>query len=57
MAFIDYENEFDSVHTAAVLEALKDQGIEETYTSLLDGIYKRRMGRITFHKQSDKFLI
>lgn len=57
MAFIDYEKAFDSVDIAAVLEALKDQGIEETYIRLLDDIYKGYTGRIILHKKSENFPI
>ncbi|WP_265430092.1 RNA-directed DNA polymerase, partial [Klebsiella pneumoniae] len=55
MVFIDYEKAFDSVSTAAVLEALKDQGIEETYIALLNEIYNGCTGRIILHKKSEKF--
>lgn len=57
MAFIDYEKAFDSLDTAAVLEALKDQGIEETYIRLLDDIYKGCTGRKILHTKSEKFTI
>lgn len=57
MVFIDYEKAFDSVSTVALLEALKDQGIEETCIRLLHEIYKECMGRIILHKKSNKFQI
>lgn len=57
MAFIDDEKAFDSVHTAVKLKALKEEAIEETYINLLDNIYKDCTGRITLHKQSNKFPI
>lgn len=38
MAVIDYEKVFDSVHTTAVLEALKYEEIEKTYTRILGNI-------------------
>lgn len=55
--FTGYEKAFDSVNTTAVMDALKDQGIEKTYLRLLDDIYEECTGKITFHKQSDKFPI
>lgn len=39
MAFIDYKKVFDSVETAAVIEALRYQGVEDTYTMLLEDVY------------------
>ena len=35
IAFIDYENAFDSVQTQAVLTSLQEQGIEDVYIELL----------------------
>lgn len=55
MTFKDYESAFDSVLIADGLEALKHQGIEETYIGRLEDIYKGRTGRITLHKPSEKF--
>lgn len=34
MGFIGYKKAVDSMDTAAVLEASKDQGIEETYVKI-----------------------
>lgn len=55
--FIDYVKAFDSVYTAAGLEALTDQGIVDTCIRLLDEIYKRCTGRIILYKQSGLFPI
>lgn len=45
MAFLDYEKAFDLVGSAAVLDALKDQGMEGTYIRFLDDVYKRCTGQ------------
>lgn len=56
--FIEFiEKAFDSACTAAVLEALEVQGIEETHIRLLDDIYEGCTGRLILHKQSEKFPI
>lgn len=39
MEFIDYKKALDSVETATVVEALRYQGVEDTYTMLLEDIY------------------
>ncbi|MCJ3464047.1 reverse transcriptase family protein, partial [Klebsiella pneumoniae] len=39
IAFIDYEKEFDSVDTSAVMQALRNQGVDEHYVRLLEDIY------------------
>ena len=41
MAFIDYENFFDSVETSAVMKAFRKQGLEEMYVKILKYIYKK----------------
>lgn len=52
-----YEKAFDSISAAPAMEALKDQGIEACYITLLCDIYKGCTGRIIFHKQGGIFLI
>ena len=31
VAFVDYENAFDSIQTQAILTSLQEQGIEDVY--------------------------
>lgn len=57
MAFIDYEKAFDSVETAAVVEALRYQGVENTYITLLEDIYSECTGTLILHKKTEKFPI
>lgn len=57
MALMNMKNRSILVHTAGVLEELKDQGIDETFIILLDNIYKGCTGRIILHNQSDRFPI
>ena len=46
MAFIDYEKAFDSIEINAILEALKNQGIDLTYIQLIENIYKNSTASI-----------
>ena len=39
VAFVDYENAFDSVQTQAILTSLQEQGIEDVYIEILKDIY------------------
>ena len=39
VAFVDYEKAFDSVQTQAILTSLQEQGIEDVYIEILNGIY------------------
>ena len=39
MYFIDYEKAFDSVEIPAVIEALRNQGVQEAYVNILANIY------------------
>ena len=57
MAFIDFEKAFDSVETWAVMQALRNQGIEERYVKLLEDIYRGSTATIKLHKTSDKIPI
>lgn len=54
LAFIDYEKAFDSVEKSAVMEAMRNQGIEEAYVRTLDHIYEGSTATIKLHKTSDK---
>ena len=40
MAFINYDEVFDSVETSTVMKTLRRQGKEEKYIKTLEGIYK-----------------
>ncbi len=57
MAFIDYEKAFDSVKTAAVMQALKQQGVDELYIKVLEDIYRDSTATIQLHKKSRKIPI
>ncbi len=57
MAFIDYEKAFNSVITSAVMQALRQQGIDELYIKLLEDIYRDTTATIQLHKKSRKILI
>ena len=57
MAFIDYEKAFDSVKTSAILKAMKNQGIEETYVMVIEDIYKASTASVRLHKISNKIPI
>ena len=48
---------FDSIHTVSVLDALKNQGIEETYIELIKNIYLNATSTIRLHKDSEKINI
>ena len=41
IAFVDYEKDFDPVHTQAILTSLQEQGIEYVYIEILQDIYIR----------------
>lgn len=54
IAFIYYEKVLHRRSTGS----MKDQGIEEAYTNLLDGmLYKICTGRVILRKKNEKFLI
>ena len=57
MAFIDYEKAFDSVDTSAVMRAIRNQGVEETYVQVLEDIYSNGTATIMLHKESEKIPI
>ncbi|MCJ3109057.1 reverse transcriptase family protein, partial [Klebsiella pneumoniae] len=57
MAFIDYEKAFDSVEIPAVLEALRRQGICDSYVNTIANIYKDSTATLLLHKKSRKIPI
>ena len=54
MAFIDYEKAFDSVEIAAVLEAIRNQGVSEVYCRVLEDIYREGTATIKIHTETGK---
>ncbi|KAK6745401.1 hypothetical protein RB195_011870 [Necator americanus] len=51
LTFVDYEKAFDSVETNAILSALVDQGVDESYVRTLANCYDRCTTRIQlFHR-------
>ncbi|KAK6751184.1 hypothetical protein RB195_002886 [Necator americanus] len=51
LTFVDYEKAFDSVETNAILSALVDQGVDESYVRTLAHCYDRCTTRIQlFHR-------
>ena len=57
IAFIDFEKAFDSVSITSVLDALKNQGIEQSYIELIRNIYAKATSIIRLHKDSEKINI
>ena len=57
VAFVDYEKEFDSVQTQAILTSLQEQGIEEVYIEILKDIYTDSSVTVHLHKESEKIRI
>ena len=57
IAFIDYEKAFDSVETSAVIQALRNQGVDEHYVRILEDIYNGSTATIVLHKESSKIPI
>ena len=56
---MDYEKEFDSVQTQAILTSLQEQGIEDVYIEILKDIYADSSVTLTvhLHKESEKIRI
>ena len=52
--FIDYENAFGSVEIPAVIEALRNQGVQEAYVNILANIYKDSTATLVLHRKSRK---
>jgi len=57
LAFIDYEKAFDSIEVPAVLQALIDQGIDDTYVNIIKDIYSKGTAIIQLHTESNKINI
>ncbi len=57
MAFIDYEKAFDSVKTSAVMQVLRQQGVDELYIKVLEYIHRDSTATILLHKKSRKIPI
>ena len=55
MAFIDFEKTFNSVETTAVLNALKEQGVDDAYINMLEHIYSHGVSRIQLHTEGQPF--
>jgi len=54
-SLIDYSKAFDSVEIPEVIEALKEQGIEEVYISVIEHIYSYAQSYIRMHEDSRFF--
>ena len=54
--FIDYEKGFDSVEISAVIEALRNQGVQDAHVNIL-AIYKDCTATLVLHKKSTKLPI
>ena len=54
-AFIDCQKAFDSIIHQRILQALKDQGIEDVYLNILDKTYKTSKALIRLHKDTETF--
>ena len=54
VAFVDYEKEFDSVQTQAILTSLQEQGIEDMYIANLKDIYTDSSVTVHLHKRVRK---
>ena len=55
MAFVDYEELFDSISSLAVIVALRNSNIDSKYTHLIRNIYKEATAKLKWHKMSDAF--
>jgi len=55
LAFVDYQKAFDSVETKSVIQALRNQGVEQTYINILEYIYRNATAFIRLHNDSDIF--
>ena len=53
----DYEKAFDSVKTSAILQALRNQGVEELYVKLFKDIYTECTATLQLHRNSEKIPI
>ena len=54
VAFVEYEKAFDSVETWAVLDAFKEQGVNNNYIKLIKDIYTGCSTTVKLHKEARK---
>ena len=57
MAFVDYENTFDSIQHRAVVEALRAQGVQEKCVHIIKETYANGTAQIRTEKLSGKIKI
>ena len=57
IAFIDCEKAFDSVEISAVMQTLRNQGVDEVYINILEEIYRGSTATIVLHKESNRIPI
>lgn len=57
MAFIDNEKVCDSIDSAAVFNAIRQQGVHETYGRILEDICKKATVIIKFHEDTENVQI
>uniref|UniRef100_A0A6G5AC50 Putative endonuclease-reverse transcriptase n=1 Tax=Rhipicephalus microplus TaxID=6941 RepID=A0A6G5AC50_RHIMP len=57
IAFIDYEKAFDSVEISAVMQTLRNQGVDEIYINILEEIYRGSTATIVLYKESNRIPI
>ncbi len=57
MAFIYYKEAFDSIKTSAVMQALRQQDVDELYIKVFENVYKDSTATIQLHKKSRKIPI
>lgn len=55
LAFVDYEKAFNSVEIVAVLNAIRQQDVGDTYCRSLEDIYAEFTVVIKVHKYQEKF--
>lgn len=55
LAFVDYRKAFDSVEIPAVLEAIEQHGVDQTYINILRHIYQNATSFIRLHRDSEPF--
>ena len=57
LAFVDYEKAFDSVEHLGIINAIRNQSINETYIDLLTNMYNNGSAEIRLDTVSPKFPI
>ena len=51
IAYIDYENAFDSVEHEVIFKALRKIGVNETYLNIIEDIYTDATAKVHIEKQ------